>query len=109
MRQRIDKRLLDLVDQLAHADPGSAQVDQRITDDLAGTVVGDLTATIHRNYRNIARYQHVLHLAGLAKGEHRVMFQQPQFIDRIRHPVVGERTHRPPYRLVRLTAKATDF
>src|SRR6185312_125348 len=40
VRQRIDDRLLDLVDQLAHAQPGAAQVDQRVTHDLAGAVVG---------------------------------------------------------------------
>ncbi|CAM5247458.1 hypothetical protein RLIN73S_05283 [Rhodanobacter lindaniclasticus] len=108
MRQRVDQRLLDPLHQLAHADAGAAQVDQRVADDLAGAVVGHLAAAIDRHHRNVAGRQHVLHLAGLAEGEHRVVLQQPQLVRRVRRAVVGERAHRPPRRLVRLAAEAAN-
>src|SRR5205814_8787506 len=65
--QRVDGGLFDAAHELAHADPQPPQVQQRIRDQLARAVVGDLPAAVHRNDGNPAWRQDVLPLAGLAE------------------------------------------
>ena len=66
-------------DQFANTEFAAAQIDQQIADDLAGAVIGDLTAAIDLNHRNIARRQHMLGLAGLALREYARMLQTTRF------------------------------
>src|SRR5690606_34106386 len=103
--QRVDDGLLDPAHVLAHADPDPAQVQQRIQHDLPGTVVGHLAAAVHVQYRDVARRQHVLRLAGLAQGEDRLVLDQPQLVRGVRAARVGEALHRPPHRLVGLATE----
>ena len=104
--ERVDQRLLDPVHQLAHADLEPAQVEQWIGHDLARAVVGDLAAAVDRHDRDLARQQHVFPFAGLAEREHRIVFEQPQLIGRVRPARVGERLHRVPDGFVGLAAEA---
>ncbi len=66
--------------ELAHADAEPAQVQQRIRDDLAGPVIGDLPAAIHRHDRDLARHEHVLPAPGLAEREHRIVLDHPELV-----------------------------
>ena len=92
----------------AHADLEPAQVQQWVHHDLTGPVICHLTTTIHMDHGGVARHQHVFGLAGLAKGEHRVVLDQPQLILRIGTARIGETLHRTPDRLIRLPAKVAD-
>ena len=49
--------------EIAHAELRATQVDQRIDDELAGPVIGDLAAAIDLHDRNVAGREHVLALA----------------------------------------------
>ena len=71
--QGVDDRLLDPVDELAHADAEAAQVDHRVADNLSGPVIGHLASTLDADNRNVARCQHMLRLARLAKRENRLV------------------------------------
>src|SRR6476619_1841078 len=76
--QRVDQRLLDPVDVLAHAQFQPAQVEPRIRDGLPGAVIRDLAAAIDVDDRDLAGREHVFGFAGLAEGEHRLVLDQPQ-------------------------------
>ena len=88
--QGVDHRLLDPAHVLAHADLQPPQVEQRIGHDLAGAVVGHLAAAVDVDHRDVARHQHVLGLAGLAEGEHRIVLDQPQLVGRVVVARIGE-------------------
>src|SRR5690606_18054823 len=103
--ERVDDRLLDPAHVLAHAHADPAQVQQRVEHDLARAVVGHLAAAVHVQHRDVARRQHVLRLAGLAQGEHRLVLDQPQLVRRVLATGIGEALHRPPHRLVSLAAE----
>ena len=83
-------------------------------------MVGDLTATICFDYRNIARIKQMLELAGLTQGVDRLMLNQPDFIGRVSQLVLsdtafkqacptraglGKLAHGAPDRLVRRRAR----
>src|SRR5690606_25354904 len=106
--QGVDHRLLDPAHVVAHAQLQAAQVEQRIGDDLAGAVVGDLAPAIDLHHRDVARREHVLGFSGLAEGEYRIMLDQPQFVGTAFAARVGERLHRAPHRLVRATPQVPD-
>ena len=90
-------------------DCDAAQVEQRISHDLARPVIRHLAAPIHGNDRNVAWRQHVFQLASLTQGKYRVVLQQPQLIHRGRHAIVREGAHRMPHGQVGLTTKATNI
>src|SRR3546814_16094802 len=69
------------------------QVEQRIDHDLAGAVVGHLATTVDVQHRDVAGHQHVLGLAGLAEGEHRVVLAHPDLVGRRFSAHVGETLH----------------
>lgn len=94
--QKVDDGLLDRVDQFADLDLQPLQVEQEVDDDLAGTMVGDLAATVDLDDGDADIVQDVLALAGLAQREHRRMLDDPQFVGRFRCPPGGEVLHRAP-------------
>ncbi len=72
-----DHGLLEPEDQLARADPETAQIDERVEDQLPGAVVGHLSASVHRNDRDRAGQEHVLPAPRLPEGEHRIVLEPP--------------------------------
>ncbi|MNN48705.1 hypothetical protein D3C81_1632010 [compost metagenome] len=72
---------------------------------MPGAVVGHLAAAIGLHHRNIARYQQVLGLAGLALGENRGVLYQPDFVLAVRATLLGEATHGFQHRFIGLQAK----
>ncbi|MNP21365.1 hypothetical protein D3C76_1139790 [compost metagenome] len=98
--QQLDQALLHPADQIAHAKPELAHVQQQISHQLAGAVVGHLTTTVDLHHRNITGKQQMLGLAGLALGEHRRVFHQPDLVGGIVAAFVGEALHGMPDRLV---------
>src|SRR5210317_1436951 len=82
-RQYVDNGLLDPVNELAHANTPATDIDQRISDDLSGTVISHLAAPVNLDYRDMARGQYMLRLAGLALGEDRRMLHKPELIEGI--------------------------
>ncbi|MNY21913.1 hypothetical protein D3C86_1554920 [compost metagenome] len=92
--------MLHPADQIAHAKPELAHVQQQISHQLAGAVVGHLTTTVDLHHRNIPGKQQVLGLAGLALGEHRGMLNQPDLVGGIAAAFVGEALHGMPDWLV---------
>ncbi|MDT4865310.1 hypothetical protein FQZ97_1001050 [compost metagenome] len=71
-------------------------------------MVGNLATAIHLHHRDIAGEQHMLGLAGLPLGEHRIVLEQPDFIVRLRIALGGETLHRVPRRLVRKPAELAE-
>src|SRR5690606_12017780 len=57
---------------------------------------------------DVARAEHVLGLAGLAEGEHRVVLDHPDFVHRTAVAQVGETLHSTPDRLVGPAAEVAD-
>src|SRR3990172_6077113 len=57
--EQVDYRLLHQAHQFAHIDLPAAQVEQQVGDDLAGTVIGDLSAAIDLYYRDVRALQQV--------------------------------------------------
>src|SRR3546814_10149512 len=106
--QRVDHRVLDPAHVVAHADLQAPQVEQRIDHDLAGAVVGHLATTVDVQHRDVAGHQHVLGLAGLAEGEHRVVLDHPDLVGRRFVAHVGETLHSAPDRFVGLAAEVAD-
>ena len=69
---RVDDGLLDAVDEpRARPDPDDAGRPQRVGDDLARAVVGDLTAAVGPHHRDGAGREQVLGRPRPAEGEHR--------------------------------------
>src|SRR5690606_30019716 len=108
LQQGVDDRLLDPAHVVAHAQLHAPQVEQRIRHDLARPVVGHLAAAVDVQYWNVAGAEHVFGLAGLAEGEDRIVFDQPQFVERIPVARVGEALHRAPDGLVGLATEVAD-
>src|SRR5689334_21661687 len=69
-----DHGTLERGDQVAHAEPGAADVDEWIDHELARTVVGDLPAAIDLHHRDVAGGQHVAGVAIEPLREHRRVF-----------------------------------
>jgi hypothetical protein len=103
--ERIDDGLLDPTNQLAYADAEPTQIDQWISDDLAGTVIRHLSAALDLDHRDIAGGQYVFWFSSLPECEHGLVLQQPKFIGRLFITLIGEATHRFEYGLVRLPTK----
>ena len=80
LAQAIDQGILDAFDQGADAQSAGAQVQHQIGHDLAGAVIGDLTAPLRGHHRDVARIQQVLGLAVHAQCEHGRMLHQPDLV-----------------------------
>src|SRR3546814_8965165 len=59
-----------------------------------------ITTTVDVQHRDVAGHQHVLGLAGLAEGEHRVVLDHPDLVGRRFVAHVGETLHSAPDRFV---------
>ena len=105
--QQFDHRFFQRRDQHPHAQPQSPHVQQAVNHHLAGAVISDLTAAIRLNDRNIAGGQQMFRLAGQPQGEHRRMFDPPQFIRGVRSAGGGEGLHRRKDRWIVAPAQIT--
>ena len=70
----------DVPAQFPHLEGAAVEVEQEVDADLAGAVVGDLAAAVDLHQRDTDIPQQVLRLSGLAQGEYRGVFDDPQFI-----------------------------
>ena len=95
-----DHGIFHLPDQFAHTEFQAADVQQQIRNDLPGTVISDLTATIGFNHRDSMIVQQMLRFSGNALGKNRRVLQQPNFIMGLLAAVLREILHRLPGRLV---------
>ncbi|GAB1423472.1 hypothetical protein MASR2M16_07060 [Thauera terpenica] len=79
--KRVDDGLFHQLHQLAHLETAAREVDEEVGDELAGAVIGDLSATVDVHQRDGGGIvQQVLRLARLAEGVHRRVLQQPDLI-----------------------------
>src|SRR5471030_526119 len=81
--QQLDQAKLHAGDQVTHAETQFAHIQQQVSHQLAWAVISHLTTAINLHHRDISRQQQVLGLAGLALGEHRRVFHQPDLVRRI--------------------------
>jgi hypothetical protein len=63
-------------------------------------VIGDLSATIHLDYRDITGHQNVFRFTGLTLGKHRLVFNQPYFVGNISGTLISEGLHGLPDRVI---------
>jgi len=91
--------------QIAYPQPLAADIEHRVTNNLAGAVIGNLAAAIHLNHGNIAGHQQVLLLARLTLGKHRVVLYQPQLIGGITVALGSESLHGIKHRQIRLATQ----
>lgn len=94
--QEIDHRLLEQVHQLLDAEARAFEIQQEIGDQLAGPMVGHLAAAIALNDGDLAGIQDMLRQAGLAKGEHRWMLEQPKLVVRFSISRIAKLSHARP-------------
>src|SRR6185369_4247418 len=85
-------------DEVAHAEPRAADVDEWIDHELAGAVIGDLPAAIDLHDGNVAGREHVAGVAVQTLCEHRRMLEQPDLVRRVRIARVGDALHLAPGR-----------
>ncbi len=64
----------------AHAEPGAAEVEQRIDHELARAVIGHLSAAIDLHHRDVAGREHVLGTRVHAEREDRRMLEEPDLV-----------------------------
>src|SRR3990172_566650 len=98
--EQVDYRLLHQAHQFAHIDLPAAQVEQQVGDDLAGAVIGDLSAAIDLYYRDVRAVQQVFRFARRALGETGGVLPQPYLVARLGPALGGEALHRIPGRLI---------
>src|SRR5581483_5036873 len=96
----IDDAALESGDDVANTESGTPQVDQRVDDELTGTVIGNLAATIDLHDRNVARSQYMITTRVHAQREDRRVLEEPDLIGSIRAALIGEALHGTPGRLV---------
>src|SRR5439155_11124876 len=89
LRQRVDQGLLERaqVPVQVHAVPG--EVENRVTDELAGAVVGDVAAPLHREHVDPLGPEQVGLAGGPARREHGGMLEQQENV--LREPVLEAR------------------
>ncbi|MNT45591.1 hypothetical protein D3C72_1821870 [compost metagenome] len=98
--EQLDQARLHPAHQVAYAETQLAHVQQQIGHQLPGPVIRHLATAIYLHHRDIARQQQVLGLAGLALGEDRRVFDQPDLVGGIAAAFVGEALHGMPDWLV---------
>src|SRR5206468_3526493 len=74
----IDHRLLQQPDEALHLDAASREVDERVEDELPGTVIGDLAAAVRAHYGN--RVRHARRPGALPERVNRRMLEQPDLV-----------------------------
>jgi len=100
LRDGCNDRPLDALDEPAHAQPGSAKVEQRIHHELPGAVVRHLAAAIDLHHGNIAGREQMLGPRVHAEREDWGVLEEPDLVGSIGPALIDEPLHRPPRRLV---------
>lgn len=103
--QQIDNALLERRHELAHADAGALEVDQRVDHEDAGAMVGDLAAAIDLYDRDIAGRKHVFLARVQAQGKYGRVLAEPGRIGRCCVTPLGKCLHLPPQGYVVLPAE----
>ena len=80
--ERLDQRLLETKDVFLDVDAETAQIDERVADDLARAVVGDLAAAVAADDGDRAGVDDVLVATGDALREDRRVLADPEFVFR---------------------------
>ena len=106
--ERLQHRLLEPENVFLDVDAEPAQIDQRIGDDLAGSVVGHLAAAVAAHDLDRAGVEHVLVAPGDALGEDRRMLAEPELVGGRRLARGGERAHRVDREVVGNRAEHLD-
>src|ERR1051326_8608904 len=104
--QQVDDRLLEERHELPYLDAAPGEVDERVDDELAGAVIGDVAAAIGPDQRNAILDRRVVR--ALPQRVHRRMLEQPQLIRGFAVPPRGEILHRCERRQVGGAAEALD-
>ena len=107
--KQVDDCLFDARDEVLDLEAAPGEIDQQIENDLAGAVVGDLSAAINPDERNRGRTQEVLGFAGLAERIDRWVLATPDFIGGGWGPCGGEIDHRLPGRLILRPPEAAKY
>ena len=77
--QRLDDGFFKKMHQFAHFQAAPGQVQEGVADELAGAVVGDLSATVDGNQGDVRVWrEQVFAPPGLAEGVDRRVLQQPE-------------------------------
>jgi hypothetical protein len=97
---QFDHRALQQHHQVAHTQAIAAQVEQHVQHQLAGTVIGDLSAAIGLHDGNVAGGQHMAGIRCHAQRENGWMLQQPGLVFGGGIALVGEALHGLPGRQV---------
>ena len=103
-----DHRLLERRDEIAHAEPRAAQIDQRVDHELPRPVVGDLPAAVDLDHRDVAGIAQMRGIGVHPEREHRIVLQNPDLVRRRRIAPIGEVLHRAPGLEVPDAAQLTD-
>ena len=96
-------------DVAAHGEPAALQIDERVQNGLAGSVIGDLAAAIGAHHRDaVVHARQMLLTTGHADRVDRRMLELPQLVGRLRRARSGELAHGAPGGLVRREPQAAD-
>ena len=90
---RCNHRVFQSRNEIADAQIRSLQVEQRIHDQLTGSVKSYLATTVYRNHRDIRRCQEMFAVRIDAEGVDGRVLQEPDLIGGLRPPLVGEGGH----------------
>ncbi len=74
--------MLERRDQVANAEPGAPQVDERVDHELAGAVVGDLAATVDLHDRDVPRREQVFRRSIQAQRKNAFVLREPDLVRR---------------------------
>ena len=99
--EHVDHRLLERLDETAYSDLRTVQVQEQIRHELSRPVVRHLPSSIGANHRYCSGVVHMAASSGLPEREDGGMFQQPEFIGRLRNPGFRTESHRLHRRAVR--------
>src|SRR5579862_9995878 len=98
--EQIDGALLEAPHELLHAKPAAAQIEEDVHDGLSGSMVGDLSATVRRDDRDVAGIDHVLAPPGESQREYGRMLDEPRLVPGFGSARSRELLHRAPRGLV---------
>ncbi len=70
--------------------PRRRMSNERIDDELAGSVIGHLAAAVDLHHGDVARRQQVFTARIQPQGEHRRMFDEPDFVAGVRGALIRE-------------------
>ncbi len=80
VRQGVDHRLFQTLDQAPDPEPQSRQIQQRVDEQLTRTVPGHLSAAINRNHRGRSGIKKMFRTAIPALSEHGGRIDTPEFV-----------------------------